>query len=51
MAGHTAAAFAAPEAQPDDGWLDVYVVRTAGRLTIAKLLGMYKMAVTLWMVS
>lgn len=34
--------FAAPEAQPDDGWLDVYIVRTAGRLTIAKLLGMYK---------
>ena len=34
--------FAAPEAQPDDGWLDVYIVRTAGRLTIAKLLGIYK---------
>ena len=34
--------FAAPEAQPDDGWLDVYIVRPAGRLTIAKLLGMYK---------
>ncbi|MGN0708191.1 MAG: diacylglycerol/lipid kinase family protein [Faecalibacterium sp.] len=33
---------AAPEARPDDGWLDVYIVRTVGRLTIARLLGMYK---------
>ena len=33
---------AAPEAQPDDGWLDVYVIRRVSRLTIAKLLGMYK---------
>ncbi len=33
---------AAPEAEPDDGWLDVYIVRKVGRLTIAKLLGMYK---------
>ena len=33
---------AAPEAQPDDGWLDVYIIRKVGRLTIAKLLGMYK---------
>lgn len=33
---------AAPEAQPDDGWLDVFIVRTVGRLTIAKLLGLYK---------
>ena len=27
---------------PDDGWLDVFIVRKVGRLTIAKLLGMYK---------
>lgn len=33
---------AAPEARLDDGWLDVYIVRTVGRLTIARLLGMYK---------
>ena len=33
---------AAPEAQPDDGWLDVYIIRRVSRLTIAKLLGMYK---------
>ena len=33
---------AATEAQPDDGWLDVYIIRKVSRLTIAKLLGMYK---------
>ena len=33
---------AAPEAQPDDGWLDVYIIRKVSRVTIAKLLGMYK---------
>lgn len=33
---------AAPEARLDDGWLDVYIVRTVGRMTIARLLGMYK---------
>ena len=33
---------AAPEADPADGWLDVMIVRKVGRLTIAKLLGMYK---------
>ena len=33
---------AAPEAQPDDGWLDVYIIRKVSRMTIAKLLGMYK---------
>lgn len=33
---------AAPEAQPNDGWLDVFIIRKVGRLTIAKLLGMYK---------
>ena len=33
---------AGPEAVPDDGWLDVFIVRKVGRLTIAKLLGMYK---------
>ncbi len=33
---------AAPEAQPDDGWMDVYIIRKVSRLTIAKLLGMYK---------
>ena len=33
---------AAPEADPADGWLDVVIVRKVGRLTIAKLLGMYK---------
>ena len=33
---------AAPEAQPDDGWLDVYIIRKVSRLTITKLLGMYK---------
>lgn len=33
---------AAPEAVPDDGWLDVFIIRKVGRLTIAKLLGMYK---------
>ena len=34
--------YAAPEAQPDDGWLDVFIIRRVGRLTIARLLGMYK---------
>ena len=33
---------AAPEADPADGWLDVMIVRKVSRLTIAKLLGMYK---------
>ena len=33
---------AAPEADPADGWLDVVIVRKVGRLTIAKLLGIYK---------
>ena len=33
---------AAPEAVPDDGWLDVFIIRKVSRLTIAKLLGMYK---------
>ena len=33
---------AAPEADPAAGWLDVMIVRRVGRLTIAKLLGMYK---------
>lgn len=33
---------AAPEAEPDDGWLDVYIIRTVSRLTIARLLGRYK---------
>ena len=33
---------AAPEAQPDDGWLDIYIIRKVSRLTIAKLLSMYK---------
>ena len=33
---------AGPEAQPDDGWLDVFIVRKVGRLTLAKLLSMYK---------
>lgn len=33
---------AAPEAQPDDGWLDVYIIRKVSRLTIAKLLNLYK---------
>ena len=33
---------AAPEADPADGWLDVMIVRRVGRLTIAKLLSMYK---------
>ena len=33
---------AAPETVPDDGWLDVFIIRKVGRLTIAKLLGMYK---------
>ena len=33
---------AAPEAQPDDGWLDVYIIRKVGRPTIARLLGLYK---------
>ena len=33
---------AAPEAVPDDGWMDVVIIRKVGRLTIAKLLGMYK---------
>ena len=34
--------YAAPEAQPDDGWLDVFIIRKVGRLTIARLLGLYK---------
>lgn len=33
---------AAPEAALDDGWLDVFIIRTVGRMTIAKMLGMYK---------
>lgn len=33
---------AAPEASLDDGWLDVYIIRKVGRLTIARLLSMYK---------
>lgn len=33
---------AAPEADLDDGWLDVYIIRKVSRLTIAKLLSMYK---------
>ncbi len=33
---------AAPEAQPDDGWLDVFIVRTMGRLAITKMLNLYK---------
>lgn len=33
---------AAPETVPDDGWMDVVIIRKVGRLTIAKLLGMYK---------
>ena len=33
---------AGPEAMPDDGWLDVFIVRKVSRLTIAKLLLMYK---------
>lgn len=33
---------AAPEALPDDGLLDVFIVRKVSRLTIAKLIGMYK---------
>jgi YegS/Rv2252/BmrU family lipid kinase len=33
---------AAPEAQPDDGLLDVFIIRKVGRLTIARLLGIYK---------
>lgn len=33
---------AAPEASLDDGWLDVYIIRKVSRLTIAKLLSMYK---------
>ena len=34
--------FAAPEAVPDDGWLDVVIIRKVNRAIIAKLLGMYK---------
>ena len=33
---------AAPEARPDDGWLDVFIIRKVSRLTIARLLGLYK---------
>jgi diacylglycerol kinase (ATP) len=33
---------AAPEACPDDGWLDVFIVRKANLLAIAKLLMLYK---------
>ena len=32
--------YAAPEARPDDGWLDVFIIRRVSRLTIARLLGM-----------
>ncbi len=34
--------FAGPEAVPDDGWLDVFIIRKVSRVTIAKLIGMYK---------
>ena len=34
--------WAAPEAQLDDGWMDIFIIRTVSRLTIAKMLGMYK---------
>ena len=40
MAAPTAAASTPP--RPDDGWLDVFIIRRVGRLTIARLLGMYK---------
>lgn len=33
---------AAPEASLDDGWLDVYIIRKVSRLTIARLLKLYK---------
>ncbi len=33
---------AGPEAQPDDGWLDVFIVRKDSRRVIAKLLMLYK---------
>ena len=33
---------AGPEAQPDDGWLDVFIVRKVSRRVIAKLLMLYK---------
>ena len=33
---------AAPLARPDDGWLDLVVVRKVGRLKILRLLGRYK---------
>jgi diacylglycerol kinase family enzyme len=33
---------AAPEACPDDGWLDVFIVRKANLPTIPKLLLLYK---------
>lgn len=33
---------AAPEARPDDGLLDVFIIRKVSRVTIARLLGMYK---------
>lgn len=33
---------AGPEAQPDDGWLDVFIVRKVSRWVIAKLLMLYK---------
>ena len=33
---------AAPNARPDDGWLDLVAVRRAGRLKILSLLGCYK---------
>ena len=37
---------AGPEAQPDDGWLDVFIVRKVSRRVIAKLLMLYKTAST-----
>ena len=33
---------AGPEAMPDDGWLDVFIVRKVSRRVIAKLLMLYK---------
>ena len=33
---------AGPEAQPDDGWRDVFIVRKVSRRVIAKLLMLYK---------
>lgn len=31
-----------PRGTADDGWLDVFIIRRVSRLTIARLLGMYK---------